>query len=272
MTVVLVVLFGAVTALGLPEVVGAVTAYLAFVNVVLLVFNLVPAFPLDGGRVLRAWLWHRKGSLRVGTRTAAKFGSGFGFFLIGLGLLQLFQGQLIGANWSAVLGMFLRGVAQASYREVLFRRALEDKPVRYFMTEDPVTVSPELKLSPFVEDYLYRHHHKLYPVMEDGVLQGVVGPAEVRQVDRNEWNAVAVDRVMQRLDDVICLPPDASAQTALERMQQSGRSRMLVVETGNGDTRLLGILTLKDLIAFLSLKMELEEGEEDAGLQADIRG
>ncbi|MFO8028036.1 MAG: CBS domain-containing protein, partial [Opitutales bacterium] len=210
--------------------------------------------------------------LRAGTRTAAKFGSGFGFVLIGLGLLQLFQGQLIGAIWSAVLGMFLRGVAQASYREVLFRRALEDKPVRYFMTEDPVTVSPELKLSPFVEDYLYRHHHKLYPVMEDGVLQGVVGPAEVRQVDRNEWNAVAVDRVMQRLDDVICLRPDAPAQTALERMQQSGRSRMLVVETGNGDTRLLGILTLKDLIAFLSLKMELEEGEEDADLQADIRG
>ncbi|MEX2580342.1 MAG: site-2 protease family protein [Verrucomicrobiales bacterium] len=260
-TVVLMAIFWALTPLAFPPPVDGVVGYLAFVNTVLLVFNMVPAFPLDGGRVLRAWLWHRTGSLRHGTRIASKIGSGFGLFLIVLGMLQLFAGALIAAIWSAILGLFLRGVAKASYQQVVVRRVLEGNPVRRFMTPNPIAVSPGMKLSDFVEDYLYRHHHKLYPVMEGDILRGMMGPREVRKVDKEEWPTVTVDRVMLELSEDSCLSPDTDSVDALERMQRTGHSRMLVVEEREGRTQLLGVLTLKDLISFLSMKLELEEGE-----------
>lgn len=247
----------------LPTTVGAVVAYLAFVNTALLVFNMVPAFPLDGGRVLRAWLWSRSGSLRGATRTASRIGSGFGAFLIGLALLELFAGAVVSAIWTGILGLFLRGVAKASYQQVIVRKILEGEPVRRFMTENPVTVAPDLPLDRFIEDYLYRHHHKCYPVVADGALCGVVGTRDLRGIERAGWSTTTVARVMRDVDDDASMSPDTDSIDALERMQRSGQSRMLVVDD---ERNLLGMLTLKDLVSFLSTKLELEEGE--AGMAA----
>lgn len=248
---------------GLPMAFGAVVGYLAFVNTALLVFNMVPAFPLDGGRVLRAWLWHRSGSLRRATRTAARLGSIFGIFLIVLAVLELFAGAIVSAIWLGILGMFLRGIAKASYQQVVFRKLLEGQPVRRFMTERPITVEPDLPLDRFVEDYLYSHHHKCYPVVENGDLRGVIGTRDLHGVERDDWPTMTVGRVMREADDQATMGPETDSVHALEHMQRSGQSRVLIVDDGRN---LLGMLTLKDLVSFLTTKLELEE--DDAGTAA----
>jgi len=162
------------SAAGAPLTVTAVLSYLAVINLILAGFNLLPAFPLDGGRVLRAILWHTKGSLRRATDIASQVGGGFGLALIALGVLAFMAGNVIGGVWQALLGLFLRGAARMSYRDLLMRESLEGEPVSRFMRADPVTVAPGITLSELVEGYIYRDFHKLYPVVDGGRLQGCV--------------------------------------------------------------------------------------------------
>jgi Zn-dependent protease len=151
----------------LPLAVSGVIQYLAFINVVLAAFNCVPAFPLDGGRVLRSILWGAKGDLRWATRVSASIGSGFGVFLIVMGVFNLFTGNFIGGMWWALIGMFLHSAAKMSYQQLLTRRVLLGESVSRFMRKDPVTVAPEMLLDELVEDYIYRHHYKMFPVVTD---------------------------------------------------------------------------------------------------------
>jgi Zn-dependent protease len=146
--------------------------YLAFINLVVLLFNLVPAFPLDGGRVLRSALWAALGDLRRATYWASLSGKGFAFGLIGLGLLLLLSGQVFHGLWLCLIGMFLYRAAQGSYEQVLVRQVLSGEPVARFMHRAPIVVPPELDLRGFVEDYVYRHHRKMFPVAADGRLPG----------------------------------------------------------------------------------------------------
>ncbi|HUF78439.1 MAG TPA: site-2 protease family protein, partial [Thermoanaerobaculia bacterium] len=168
-------LFLAAGALALPPEVAAVIAYLAMINVVLALFNLLPAFPLDGGRILRSVLWQWKGSLRWATRVTSAIGAGFGFVLIGVGVFLLVAtGDFVGGMWLAILGLFLRGAARMSYQQLLLRRVLEGESVSRFMQAEPVTVPRHISVAELVEDYVYRHHHKLYPVVDGARLVGCV--------------------------------------------------------------------------------------------------
>jgi Zn-dependent protease len=144
----------------LPRAASGVIQYLAFINVVLAAFNCLPAFPLDGGRVLRSILWGAKGDLRWATRVSSSIGSGFGIFLIIMGVYSLFTGNFIGGMWWALIGMFLHSAAKMSYQQLLTRRALQGESVSRFMRKDPVTVPPALPLDELIEDYIYRHHYK----------------------------------------------------------------------------------------------------------------
>jgi Zn-dependent protease/CBS domain-containing protein len=256
-SLVLALLFrGADAFLPLPGAVAGVVAYLGLINTVVLVFNLIPAFPLDGGRVLRAALWHFGKSMRRATRIASSIGSGFGWILIAMGVLQLLAGSLIGAIWWALLGMFLRGAATGTYQQLQLRRLLEGEPVRRFMKTDPVAVRDDLSLKDLVEDYVYRHHFKTFPVVDaNQQLLGSVTTRQVRDIPREQWDEKTVREVMQEVNVENTLHPEDDAMRALSVMNQSGQSRYLVVEDGT----LKGILSLKDLMEFFSLKVELEE-------------
>ena len=256
-SLVLALLFrGANAFLPLPTAVAGVVSYLGLINTVVLVFNLIPAFPLDGGRVLRAALWHFGKSMRRATRIASTIGSGFGWVLIGMGALQLLAGSLIGAIWWALLGMFLRGAATSTYQQLQLRRLLEGEPVRRFMKTDPVAVRDDLSLKDLVEDYVNHHHYKTFPVVDaNGQLIGSVTTRQVREIPREEWSDKTVRDVMQEVNVENTLHPEDDAMRALSVMNQSGQSRYLVVEEGT----LRGILSLKDLMEFFSLKVELEE-------------
>ena len=153
--------------------VAGVLQYLGWLNIVLAVFNMLPAFPLDGGRVLRSILWSIKGDLRWSTRIASAIGSGIGMLLIILGLVTFISGGFIAGIWYFLIGMFIRGAAQMSYRQVLVRKALGGEPISRFMQTNPVTVPPSISIRDLVEDYFYRFHYKMFPVSTNGNLDGL---------------------------------------------------------------------------------------------------
>jgi Zn-dependent protease/predicted transcriptional regulator len=233
----------------------AILGHLALLNAVVVGFNMVPAFPLDGGRVLRAILWASMHSLKRATKVTSRMGQGFGSLMMFMGLVGILTGMAGPGLWWLVLGWILRNAAQSGYTQVIVRAALEGEPVRRFMTPGVLTVRPELTVEELVEDHLYKEHHRLYPVSDNGRVLGYVTPSEIKELPRETWPSKRVSDVMVSNLEPLQLSPDADALDALSRMQRSGQSRLLVVDHGS----LVGILTLRDLLDFLHLKIELEE-------------
>lgn len=242
---------------GWPESLVLLGLWLAILNGMLAAFNLIPAFPLDGGRVLRALLWGWRGDLRWATGIVSALGSGFGLFLILFGVVRMITGgSLIGGMWMALIGIFLRGAARGSYRQLLTKEALAGEPVRRFMNAEPVTVSRIIPVSELVSDYIYEMQRKVFPVVDDGRLLGVVSLQAVQSVPRESWAGTPVGEITEPASEENTIGPDEEAVEALTRMTRSGVTRLMVVE----GERLVGVLALRDLLEFLSLKMELEQG------------
>jgi Zn-dependent protease/predicted transcriptional regulator len=241
---------------GLPEPVNGVVGYLAMINGILAGFNMLPAFPLDGGRVLRSILWGAKKNLRWATRVSSWIGSGFGILLIVLGVLNVLRGNFIGGMWWFLIGMFLNGAAKSSYQQLITRRALEGEPVRRFMQADPVTVPASISLKELVEDYIYRHNYKMFPVMAGSdTLVGCITTKQLKDVPREEWEQTKVRDMAVQCSQDNTIESKEDAMKALSKMKMTGASRLMVVE---GD-HLVGIISLKDILELLSLKVELEE-------------
>jgi Zn-dependent protease/predicted transcriptional regulator len=234
--------------------------YLGIINGVVVVFNLIPAFPLDGGRVLRSILWHVQGSLRWSTRITSSIGSGFGLVLILLGVLNFVGGNFVGGMWQFLIGMFLRSAAQMSYQQVLIRRALEGESIDRFMQTSVVTVSPSTTIRQLVEDYIYRYHHKMFPVTDEGRLLGCVTTRDVQQVPQNQWEQRTVGEILEPCANENTTERNADAMQTLSRMNQGSVSRLMVVQNNH----LEGIVSLKDLLKFIALKVEMEEGGTQA--------
>ena len=240
--------------LGLPLPMLAVLGYLGFINLVLAVFNLFPAFPLDGGRMFRAALWHWKGNLRWATELASRFGSGFGFLLMILGVLNILHGRPLNGIWFCVLGLFLDRAASTSYDHLLVRQTFEGEPIRRFMTTHVVTVASDLSIREFVEQYVYRHLHDIFPVVNDSQLVGCIHARQVNNVSRQEWDHRTVNDLLIPLNNQNTIAPDTDVMQTLALMNRTGNSRLIVM----ANHRLVGIVALKDILKFLSLKLDLE--------------
>lgn len=243
-----------------PRPVGGVLEYLAWINAVLATFNLIPAFPLDGGRVLRSALWAWKKSLRRATRIASRFGTGFAFLLVGLGVVSFFTGNLVGGIWWILIGLFVRGASQQSYQSLLVRQALSGEPVERFMKRDPVTVERWLPVDRLVEDFIYTYHFKMFPVVDNGRLVGCVTTRDVKALPREDWSMRTVGDITSACDPHNTISQATDAMTALSTMQHYQVSRLAVVD---GD-RLVGIIALRDLISFITLKLDVEKETEAA--------
>jgi len=234
---------------------NGVVVYLAWINIILAAFNMVPAYPLDGGRVLRSILWSITDNLRKATRISASIGSGFGIFLIILGVIRFLSGNIIGGMWLFLIGMFLRGVAAASYQQLVARKALEGEPLEKFMKNDPVTLSPSMPLDQMVETYLYTYDYKLYPVVESSNrLVGCVTSRQVKSIPKEQWKTMQIKDLMQNCSEDNTIDPQTDALDALSKMSKTDASRLIVVREG----RVAGIIALKDMLRFLSRKVELE--------------
>jgi Zn-dependent protease/predicted transcriptional regulator len=238
--------------------VAGVLGYLATINIILAVFNLVPAFPLDGGRILRAALWYWKGSLRWATRVSSTIGGAFGILLIVLGVYRVLIGDFVGGMWWFLIGLFVRFAAQMSYQQVLVRETLRGIPVRRIMTATPVTVSSGITIAQLIDDYVYRHHHNMFPVVDNGRLVGCVSMNDIKRLPRDRWSSTTVAEIMKSCSEATAISPDMDAMEVLSLMTRTRNSRLLVTE---GD-RLVGVVTLTDLMNFLNVKLNLEEADQ----------
>jgi Zn-dependent protease len=270
-TVVLIAFFGSLTFLGIfpdeAKPAQLVCWNLWIVNLGVLIFNLVPAFPLDGGRVLRSFLWWMTGNLRRATHEATLIGQGFAFFLIAVGLLNLFSGSVVSGIWLGLIGLFLNKAAQSGYSAVLLRQALTGEPVSRFMNRKPIIVPPGINLREWVDDYVYRYHRKMFPVVANEQLEGVISTVALSDIPRHHWDQHTVAEAMRRDLDALSITPRTDAMHALAQMQSTGASRLLVVEEGH----LVGIVSLKDLLRFFHLKLELEPGDGPGDPGGDTR-
>jgi Zn-dependent protease len=239
-----------------PTAISSVLYYFAFLNLLLGAFNLVPGFPLDGGRMLRAALWGWKKDLRWATRVSAAIGGGFGMALILLGVLVFVQGNVVGGMWYFVIGLFLRNAAGMSYQQVMVRDTIKGESVRRFMNPQIVTVDPAVSVAKLVSDYVYQSHHKAYPVVQYDRLMGIVSTDQVKSVPQPEWERHTVHEIMLPPTDDNTIGPDAEVLDAWNRMSRTGKSRLMVVK----DKQLLGMLSLSDLMQYLALKFDLERG------------
>ncbi|MEJ2722492.1 MAG: CBS domain-containing protein, partial [bacterium] len=233
---------------------GAVLGYLVWINGLLAGINHLPAFPLDGGRLFRSVLWAWKKDLQTATRIASSFGTGFAFLLMVLGVVWFFMGSLIGGIWWVLIGLFLYRASQMSYKQLIVREALEGETVERFMKKDHITVPPGTSILSFVEDYVYSHHFKLFPVMESDRLVGCVTTRDVKNVPREKWNSTTVGDIARECNGSNSVAPDTGVMEALTLMNRERIGRLVVVD----HDRLAGVITIRDLGEYLSLKLDLE--------------
>ncbi len=233
----------------------SVLLYIGSTNIILAIFNMIPAFPLDGGRVLRSILWWRSGNVRTATRYASQAGSILGFILVIIGIISAFSGNLITGIWWFLIGMFIRNAALASYQQLIVRQTLEGEPVSKFMKPDPITVPRWISIEDLVNDYVYRYHFALYPVVDGDRLAGCITTQKIREVPREEWGRQTVGSIAEPCSDENTIAPQTEVVDALRRMHRNKQSRLIVVSDGKP----VGILTLKDLLRFVAVKMELDQ-------------
>ncbi|MEN8146750.1 MAG: site-2 protease family protein [Campylobacterota bacterium] len=240
--------------LGLPIPVMGILGYLSGINMLLVVFNMIPAFPTDGGRILRSVLWWIKGDIYWATRLASRISLIFAMTIMFIGFLNLLGGNFIGGLWWILIGYFIFNAAGASYQHLLMERSFGGKTVRYFMNPNPVTVPSHITLQEFVDKYVYHYHYKMFPVADGHRVAGVITTQALKTVPREEWHHLRVGELMQPQSPDNSIGPDTPVNEALGKMSGNGLSRLLVLEHG----KMVGIVTLKDLLEFLALKMELE--------------
>lgn len=228
--------------------------WLGLMNLVLAGFNLLPGFPLDGGRVLRAIIWSATGDLRHATYIASTAGQGVAYSLMAVGILALFVRVAAPDGWLLlVLGWFLLDAARSSYQQQVLRSALSGVRVRDMMTPEVVTVPPDVSLQQAVDEYFLRLNHAAFPVTEGHHLAGMLSLAHVRQVPREQWGHTRVADVVERLDQSHFVRPGDDAWEALAAMAGADRGRLLVVE----GTELVGIISRTNIMRFLRTKIEL---------------
>jgi len=234
----------ALAMLGVPELLVATAIWLAAVNAMLAVFNLLPAFPLDGGRVLRAVLWRRRGDRVAATRSAARAGVGFGWALSVAGLVELFATGSVGGLWLVFIGWFVVTAARGEATQSILHDALRGVRVADVMSPSPVTVPDWIVLREFLDQYALRHHFTTFPVRDfEGHVDGLVALAQVRAAGLDGSHPVQVRDVMWRLDEVAAARPDEPLTDLLERMNDHQATRALVFDAD----RLVGIVSPSDV-------------------------
>ena len=254
MSFVLAGLFGlAAAATGAEGVVGVLLAYLASINLVLAVFNLIPAFPLDGGRVLRAWLWQRSGDMLEATRKASGAGAMLAFGLMGFGLFSALSGGGIGGAWLVLIGFFVLNASRGAYQRLLVQDALRGRRVAELMTADPRTTTPEATLADVANRVMLAHAVSFVPVVRDGEVLGYLDAGLMRSVPREDWASTPASAAMAPVDATCLIAPRASAEEALTRLAQGLHRKLIVVE----GRQVRGVLSLRDLMGHIGVVQAL---------------
>jgi Zn-dependent protease len=237
--------------LGLANVVVGIAWWLSGINLLLGLFNLLPGAPLDGGRILSAYLWHRHGDKVRGAVGAAHGGRVVGYALIGLGLLQFMFSSILAGVWTVFIGWFLLMAAHGEERQTLIRQSLAGVRVADAMTAHPHTAPGWITVEDFIQSYLLGDRHSAYPVKgPDGAIVGLITLAQLRLVPSGERATTLVRDAAMPLDRVVTAAPDELLTALLERLASSGGRRALVVDRG----QVVGIVTATDVSRLIDVR------------------
>jgi len=233
---------------------AAILFYLGVANVILVVFNLIPGFPLDGGRVFRAIVWGITGSLERATKIAATVGVIIGYLFIVAGIFYVFVAPIQGI-WLIAIGWFLQSAAEQSYRQMRLERAFSGVRVGSIMDPNPVVVRPEVTLDDLVDRYVLARNVRGLPVVDNGQLIGIVTLTDLREVPREDWGHITVRERMTPRQELITLGPDSELTDALRALSAKDIHQIPIIE---GDT-LVGLLTRSAVIRYMQLRDELPD-------------
>lgn len=240
-----------------------VILWLGSINLILGFFNLIPGFPLDGGRLLRALLWAYTDDLRKATQWASWTGQVIAWFLIISGVAMIFGVQVpffgtgfVGGLWLAFIGWFLNSAAIVSYKRIVVKDVLEGVEVSQVMRPNPPTVAPEIPVDSFVHDYVMRSDDYAFPVVEDEQLFGIITMTDVRAVEREKWREMTVSDIMTPFDELVIVKPNDDVAEALETLMEH-EFRQLVVAHGR---TLDGLLRRRDIMKWLKLQTDINDG------------
>ncbi len=235
------------------EPIAALSRYLAVINASLGAFNLIPGFPLDGGRVFRSILWGLGQNLERATRWASLLGQGIAYLLIIIGIWQFFSGNTLNGLWLAFIGWFLDNAAQSSYQQVATQRLLSGHTVREIMNQDCTALAPSLTLEALVNDHILATGRRCFPVVEGDALQGLLTIHNVKEVPREQWATTTVRAAMIPADKLKTVPPDQGLWPALQEMTAEGVNQLPVME----NRRLVGVLARDNVLSFIRTRAEL---------------
>lgn len=239
--------------LGLNPALSATLGYLYLINFLLAGFNLIPGFPLDGGRVFRALVWSMTGSLERATRIAAWVGRAIGYLFIFGGLFIIFAGDIISGLWLAFIGWFLSSAAEQSYAQVATQARLQGVKVSQMMNPHPTVVGPDVSLQELVDDYILKRNVRAFPVVQEGNVIGLVTLTDVRRVPRDQWVSTRVRQVMTTEEQLRTAQPRDSLDKVLRELSEQDVNQLPVVEGHH----LVGLLSRSQVIRFIQLRDEL---------------
>jgi Zn-dependent protease len=233
----------------------SVTLWLGYINIVLAIFNMIPGYPLDGGRVLRSIVWGITGNVDQATRAAARTGQVVAVLLIAYGLVRFFFRADVGGLWLALIGWFLFSAANASYAQARIAKHLRGIHVRDVMSARCVPVAADLSVQTFVEDYLLRGGHHCFVVNDAARNEpvGIVIPTDLRRIDRAEWPTMPIRRAMRPLAGIETVKPDEPLLGVLALMGRQDTSEVPVMDEGH----FAGIVTRSDVVNYVHARTEL---------------
>ncbi len=231
---------------------AAAASYLAILNVGLGVFNLLPGFPMDGGRVLRSIIWQTTGDLKKATRIASMTGQAFSFFLIFLGVVQILRGFL-GGLWFVLIGWFLHSAAVRGYSQVLVKSMLEGVKAKDLMATDYASVSPDLAVQSLVDDHILKKRERVFLVKSGDDVQGIVCLDDLNGAPRQDWPETPVKDIMTPRERLHAVGPDSSGVDVLEGLTDKNVNQVPVMEEGKVE----GVICRTDFLRYIRLKTEL---------------
>ncbi len=239
------------------EPVAAMAYWLAYINVALAIFNLIPGFPLDGGRVFRSLLWRVTGNYKLSTQIATRVGQGVGYLFILGGILIVFLRPFgldwFSGLWLAFIGWFLENAASASYRQVQWREALQGFSASQVMTSDCPVIPPNVTVNQLVQGYIFISGRQCFLVADKGGIEGVLVLDNIKSIPQQNWNVTQVREIMTPIDKLKIARPDQDALSILEQMDESEINQMPVVSEGG----IIGLITRDSLMRFLRIHSEL---------------
>jgi Zn-dependent protease/predicted transcriptional regulator len=235
------------------EPLAAIARYLSFINVLLGAFNLLPGFPMDGGRVFRSIIWKLTGNLKKATRIASFVGQGFAFVFISVGFFMLFRGFFVDGIWIMLIGWFLYSAAGQGYHQIIMKEMLAHVRAEDLMKRDVHGVSGDLTIQKLVDEFIFRHQDRTFIVADRGEIKGIISLEDIKKIPRDQWPTTRVSEAMTPRQDLSTASPDDDGNKVLAQLTNKRIHQVPVVQDG----KIQGVVSRTDILHFLQLRSDL---------------